>query len=229
MLDRFKGHESVATPASAASTTAAGVAWDAGRSSNDDSTAGIETQPSSSSGGGGGGGGVTRSALLELDTPMIFAVLSCYARLIDIYDELFQHFGRLLPSLSWQQPTLQAGFPQLQLGEFQLRDCSSLQVVITVKVLLHALRCVEKTIGVFGQHSAAGGAMRNNGNSRSVDDPDRNKTTDGVFGQFGRDKLAQVMTILEKDGPAGGLGGRPGRIESLRGNIRKVNELLEYA
>lgn len=241
MVNYFRSNDSVATPNSAGGSTAttgvasegtsssagAAAAWGAGASGSSGSTsaAGTESQqPSPSS------VGVTRSALLELDTPMVFALLSCYVRLIDIYDEMFRHFGRLLPSLLCpRQPILQAGFPQFQLGEFQLRDCGSLQVSITVKVLLHALRCIEKTIGVFGQYSVAGGHMAEQSEPRNIEGQEGDGTADGVLGQFGRDKVAQVMTILERESPGGNSGVRQGSIGSLRGNIKKVNELLEYA
>lgn len=231
MVAHFKGSSQMPTSNSSRSTAEVGeeaseAGWGAvGRSPGGSSAPGNEMLTSPSTGGSS-----TRSgSLLEMDMPMVFALLSCYVRLIDVYDEMFRHFGSLLPSLLYPQgqPAQQIGFfPHFQLGEFRLRDCGSLQVSITVKVLLHALRCTEKTIGVFGRNSVAGGSIAEPDSESGDNGQDSESTVDGVLGHFGRDKVAQVMTILERDGPGGSPGGSIG---SLRGNIKKVNELLEHA
>lgn len=157
---------------------------------------------------------------VELDTPMMCIVVSCYVRLIDTYDETFQYLSKWLQSILWRQSALQSNLPPFQLGEFHLDDGGSLQVTIIVKIFLHALRCVEKTMGFLGEHSVVG---RGATSSKHSEGPNSDQTTNGVFGQLERDKMLNMILTLEADGS----GYRKGSIESLRGNIRKVNELLE--
>jgi hypothetical protein len=214
LVTTFKACDHVPTPNSSRSTGRAGeeaseARWGA-----------FSKSPDGSSARGNG-------SMPEMDMPTVFALLSCYARLIDVYDEMFRHFARLLPSLlcSWGQSADQLGlFPQFQLGEFCLWDGGRLQVGLTVNVLLHALRFLEKTMGLFGRNSAAGGDVAEPDGAMSAHGPQPAEAADGVLGRFGRDKLAQAISILEMHGSGGGLGGNIG---SLRGNIKKVNELLE--
>jgi hypothetical protein len=84
----------------------------------------------------------------EMDTSMGYIVMSCFARLLDIYDEMFNCFGCFLQSTSWRQLELQSSLPCFQLGQFQLRDCGRLQVSILVQLFMHALGCVEVTMSM---------------------------------------------------------------------------------
>lgn len=146
-----------------------------------------------------------------MDTSMACMVVSCYARLMDIYDELFKSLSNLLQCVLWRKSTLQSTVPRFQLGEFQLKKCGSLQATIIVNIFVHALRCIEKTMGISEDHSVA---------RRGVDLCDVESYSEG---RFGEEKMLDMITALE----AGGSGDLKGRIESLHGSIRRVNELLD--
>ncbi|KAI0178960.1 hypothetical protein GGR52DRAFT_282970 [Hypoxylon sp. FL1284] len=139
-----------------------------------------------------------------MDTSMACMVVSCYARLMDIYDDLFKSLSNLLQFVLWRQSTLQSTVPRFQLGEFQLENCGSLQATIVVNILVHALRCIEKTMGISEDHSVA----RRGGLGE---------------GQFGEEKMLDLITSLEANGSSD----LKGRMGSLHGSIRMVNGLLD--
>ncbi|KAI1764080.1 hypothetical protein GGR53DRAFT_331650 [Hypoxylon sp. FL1150] len=146
-----------------------------------------------------------------MDTSMACMVVSCYARLMDIYDELFKSLSNLLQCVLRRKSTLQSTVPRFQLGEFQLKNCGSLQATIIVNIFVHALRCIEKTMGISDDHSVA---------SRGADLCDVESYSEG---RFGEEKMLSMITALG----AGGSGDLRGRAESLHGSIRRVNELLD--
>ncbi|KAI4861087.1 hypothetical protein F4820DRAFT_80750 [Hypoxylon rubiginosum] len=146
-----------------------------------------------------------------MDTSTACMVVSCYARLMDIYDELFKSLSNLLQFVLWRKSTLQSTVPRFQLGEFQLKNCGSLQATIIVNIFVHALRCIEKTMGISEDHSVA---------RRGVDLGDVESYSKG---QFGEERMLDLVTALEANGSRD----LKGRIESLHGSIRKVNELLD--
>lgn len=154
----------------------------------------------------------SRGPVFELDTPTVCIVVSCHARLIDIYNELFQYLSASLQAVLERRSELPTNFPRFQLGGFRLRNCGSIQVMILVQIFLHCLRRIEKTMGVLEEHSVAGGG------GGSSENRDSNEEVGGVFGQFG---TGQMLDAISNGG------GRPGCIESLRNNIKKVNSLLE--
>ncbi|KAI1774561.1 hypothetical protein F4818DRAFT_65732 [Hypoxylon cercidicola] len=146
-----------------------------------------------------------------MDTSMACMVVSCYARLMDIYDELFKSLSNLLQFVLWRKSTLQSTVPRFQLGEFHLKNCGSLQATIIVNIFVHALRCIEKTMGISEDHSVA---------RRGVDLSDVESYGKG---QFGEEKMLSLITSLEANGSRD----LKGRIESLHGSIGRVNELLD--
>ncbi|KAI1100048.1 hypothetical protein F4804DRAFT_58484 [Jackrogersella minutella] len=160
----------------------------------------------------------TANPFAELDTPTICIMVSCYARLIDIYDEVFQYLRRSLQFDMGRQSAPRPDLPLFQLGNFQLRDNIILQITIIVRIFLHSMLCVEKSMGIFGKHSIVG-----EGGAGSIDIAQSSISQDEEVD--GWSKVLNVILALEANGP----GGHMRSMESLRHNIKSVREQLEGA
>ncbi|KAI0486474.1 hypothetical protein F4859DRAFT_511462 [Xylaria cf. heliscus] len=100
------------------------------------------------------------SQAIDLDTPTICAMVSCYARLVDIYSEIFHYLVKMLRSGIRGEPVQQplATLPQFQFGSFQLKSGNILQTTITARIFLHSFQCVEKSMGIGRDRGAVAGA-----------------------------------------------------------------------
>ncbi|KAI0095667.1 hypothetical protein F4776DRAFT_583056 [Hypoxylon sp. NC0597] len=157
-----------------------------------------------------------------MNTPTICLVVSCYSRLIEIYDEAFKYIHGELQTNSQHKATPQSRLPLLQLGSFHLKDGNTLQLFITVRILLYNLQCLERSMGIDGERVIV--------HKEGVHKPNKDNRIQadervGISGNLARtsDKITKVIMALETDGP----GGHSGSIDSLRGNIAKVTRLLE--
>ncbi|GAP85179.1 putative C6 zinc finger domain-containing protein [Rosellinia necatrix] len=165
----------------------------------------------------------TANLLSGMDTPTLCMVVSCYSRLMDVYDETFKYIKGELQGFSSHSSTCRLIVPSLQIGNFCLDDGYLLHRIIVVRVLLDLLRHTEKCMGIIGEHavlrreSADPASQRNQGNGGRFDCPG------GLSGTG--DKISKVIMALEADGP--GVVSRS--TESLRRNIEIVQQHLECA
>ncbi|KAI1441982.1 hypothetical protein F5Y02DRAFT_430417 [Annulohypoxylon stygium] len=151
-------------------------------------------------------------ALKDMNTPTICMVVSCYSRLIEIYDEAFKYIREELETYSQHKAAPRSRLPLFQLGTFQLKNSYLFQKSIVVKILLYNLRSLKTFMGIDGERTIAG--------DEGMRIPGGEETCKSACGN---DKITKVIMALEADGP----GGHSQSINSLRGNIENVTKLLE--
>jgi hypothetical protein len=84
------------------------------------------------------------SSSISLDSSTLLLVLTCYIRLLHIYDSLFSVLYNYIsePQLSFSDLQL----PGLRIGSFCASSCSTLQVLLFVQVVAHMLDRISKAI-----------------------------------------------------------------------------------
>ncbi|KAJ2995828.1 hypothetical protein NUW58_g1159 [Xylaria curta] len=164
---------------------------------------------------------------IDLDTPTICAMVSCYARIVDIYNETFHYLAKLLRSGIRGEPVQQpvATLPQFQFGKFQLKGGNILQTTITARIILHGFQCVEKSMGIERDREAVVGVgdPPSTGSAAETEGDAHAGSPGG--GSHKGDKVLDVVLALERDGP----GGLTKSVDLLRRNMKAVRELLMAA
>ncbi|KAI0539812.1 hypothetical protein GGR58DRAFT_213971 [Xylaria digitata] len=162
---------------------------------------------------------------VDLDTPTICAMVSCYARLVDIYGEIFHYLIKLLQSSIRGEPVQQqplATLPQFQFGRFQLKSGNILQTTITARIFLHSFQCVEKSMGIGRDRGAAAEAGDPPGTGSAAEAEGDIHARPPSDGSHRSHKVLDVVLALEKDGP----GGLTKSVDLLRRTMKAVRELL---
>ena len=155
-----------------------------------------------------------RSCVIELDTPALCMILTCYSRLIDIFGNLFAYLqSSLFECLSSSLMPLGA-FPDVQLGDFRPQNSGHIKVVVLVQVCVHMLIRIERILGLPNQVSAAGAGAGKFALKRPVD---------GVLSKSAGVKLMELMRAQEAEG---GIDDRKRTME-LRLSIENVKRLSE--
>ncbi|KAI1810347.1 hypothetical protein GGS20DRAFT_594771 [Poronia punctata] len=161
-----------------------------------------KTRPGTGSKKGG-----TAVPVAALDTATICAMISCYARLVDIFSEIFHYLAKLLQSDIRGGPVQQplAALPQFRFGSFNMRSGNVLQTTITARIFLHSFQCVEKSMGIGRQQGVNAGSERPPGTVDVGEGGDRTDSDPSIVkdGGDGLHKVFDVVLALEKDGPGG--------------------------
>ncbi|GLI77213.1 hypothetical protein PoHVEF18_005499 [Penicillium ochrochloron] len=140
-----------------------------------------------------------QTALIRLDVPTMFSVLSCYTSLLRIYEVVFSHIHTSLGASNSVRQRLLPPLPGVHLCGFKLEKHQNLQLEILGRVSLHMLNRLEKIL----------------------DDISRAGVNSGILEES---NAAQLLNMVTKPGAeASG----PGDGVSLRDVRNSIRELLE--
>ncbi|OKL59817.1 hypothetical protein UA08_04978 [Talaromyces atroroseus] len=93
---------------------------------------------------------VTQSSTAPVDQGFFLLILSCYTRLIEIYDRIFANMQACLDRSSVTDREDYVNLPSVKVGSFSLPDSSATQILLILQLSRHLLTRMSEVIEAIG-------------------------------------------------------------------------------
>ena len=100
-----------------------------------------------------------------LDQGSILLVLSCYMRVIDIYDKICGHIRNCVSDTSPAAKATQLTLPGLSIGGFSLHKSPAMKIMLMLQLAEQLLDCIRDIVGLVGSPTSISGNFRRGGAS----------------------------------------------------------------